>query len=178
MTACAHAPNSEKATKNYLEGDKKYLMAKFCIYATHGGLRRLEKRFDNEDIRTLVYKCVERGYLTAQKSSVKIIKDVNKAEHNHLGRIFEENNIWYYTEGADEKQSAGINLLNASNMTVSWVMFGFSPAECDITENWETVMRVAIPKPLTGGQQTILTWDMPEDTKLAEGCLDVLSAGK
>lgn len=178
LTACAHAPNSQKETKNYLDGDKKYLMAKFCIYATHGGLRRLMAKFENEDARTLVYECVEEGYLTAQKGSIKFIKDVSKAEHNRLGKIFEENNIWYYREGADEKQTAGINLLNASKMTVSWVVLGFSPKKCEQSETWEAVMRITIPKPLTGGQQTVLTWDMPENVKLANGCLDVLSAGK
>lgn len=178
LAACAHAPSSQKETKKYLEGDKKYMMAKICIYATHGGLRRMEEKFENEDIRTLVYECVDEGYLTAQKGAVKIIKDTSKAEHNRLGKVFEENNIWYYKEGADEKQAAGINLLNASKMTVSWVVLGFSPTECEATDSWETVMRVTIPKPLTGGQQTVLTWDMPENVNLANGCLDVLSAGK
>lgn len=30
----------------------------------------------------------------------------------------------------------------------------------------------------TGGQQAVLTLDMPENVKLANGCLNVLSAGK
>lgn len=178
LTACAHVPGSQKETKNYLEGDKKYMMAKICIYATHGGLRRMLENFENEDIRTLVAGCVDEGYLTAQRGTVKFIKDTSKAEHNRLGKIFEENNIWYYKEGADEKQTAGINLLNASKMTVSWVVLGFSPTECEATDSWETIMRVTIPKPLTGGQQAVLTWDMPESIKLANGCLDVLAAGK
>ena len=51
LVACTHVSGEKNEAKQYLVNDKEYQLAKFCIYASHGGLRRLLKRFENEQVR-------------------------------------------------------------------------------------------------------------------------------
>lgn len=176
LAICAHASYKNETNLDYSANNKNHIKHA-CTYMMRNGLQRLRKDLSNEEIRTFLSICVEDGHLDTLKGTMNMENKEERIKYNRFGMMLEENNVWYYKEDVNGKQTAWMNLLNKSKLSVSWVMLGFSPTECDTTEKWEVVLRIKLPLLLTGGQQTVLTWDMPEDIKLTDGCLDVLAAG-
>lgn len=169
LNACA--PQEQKGLSD------KQLMAVTCRYMSEGQFYKSENEEENMQRRTLLYHCVDKGFLNAQKTAPAPIDTVYESAVNRLGIDLERRNIWYYSEDDAGKQSVGLNLYNSSNTAVSWITVGFYPSSCKIAEKPPFVLFLPLANPLLRKDQTVLTWDMPSDLRIENGCLDILAAG-
>jgi len=148
-----------------------------CRYMSEGRFYKLNNEAENETQRTLLYQCVLEGYLTAQKTTPQSIDTAHEHLTNRLGRELEKRNIWFYTEDDKGKQFVGLNLYNPQNILVSWVTVGFYPSACGVKQDAPYVLFLPVPNPLLRKDQAVLTWAMPSDLRIENGCLDILAAG-
>lgn len=170
LAACSGG--EKKLTKN-----QNVLAGMMCRSLAEGHVRGSEEEGGNQMDRDYLNFCVEERHIHHQKTLAEVIDNPETINPNSLAVSMEEHNLWYYTEDENGHQKAAINLYNPENTEVSWVIVGFYKDRCG-EENENTVfMRLPIPEPLLRKDQTVLTWDVPENVSLSEGCMDIWEAG-